>query len=94
MTHAGSFLSFTVSLTNLVDLDLHGNDKLDFGALSQWLNQSSVIFLDLSWIPQWRDDPNKVVLVMKSSKKLRHLRYSFLLAVSFHFSFVSDNSQW
>ena len=47
VTHAGSFLSFTVSLTNLVDLDLHGNVNLDFGALSQWLNQSSVISLDL-----------------------------------------------
>jgi len=92
VTHAGSFLSFTVSLTNLVDLDLHGNDKLDFGALPQWLNQSSVIFLDLSWIPQWRDDPNKVVLVMKSSKKLRHLRFPLILAVSFHLEFVSNCS--
>ena len=53
VTHVGSFLSFTVSLTNLVDLDLHGNDNLDFGALSQWLDQSSIIFLDLRWIPQW-----------------------------------------
>ena len=76
MTHAGSFLSFIVSLTNLVDLDLHGNDNLDFGALFQWLDQSSVISLDLSWIPQWRDDPNKVALLMKSLKKLRHLRFS------------------
>jgi len=74
-THAGSFLSFTVSLTNLVDLDLHGNDNLDFGALSRWLNQSSVISLDLSWIPQWHDDPNKVTLLMKSAEKLRHLRF-------------------
>ena len=45
-THASSFLSFPVSLTNLVDLDLHGNDHLDFGALSQWLNRFSVISLD------------------------------------------------
>ena len=88
------FLSFTVSLTNLVDLDLHGNDNLDFGALSRWFNQSSIIFLDLSWIPQWHDDPGKLALLMKSAKKLKHLRYSFLLAVSLHLMFVSYFSQW
>ena len=88
MTHAGSFLSFIVSLTNLVDLDLHGNDNLDFGALSQWLNQSSVISLDLSWIPQWRDDPNKVALLMKSSKKLRHLRFPHFRAIFLNVSLL------
>jgi len=82
-----------VSLTNLVDLDLSGNDNLDFGALSPWLNRSSVISLDIFNRIFW-DDPSKLVPVMKSAKKLKHLRYSFLLAVSFHFSFVSDNSQW
>ena len=86
MTHASSFLSFTVSLTNLVDLDLRKNTNLDFGALSQWLNRSSVIFLDLSWIPPWRDDPTKITLLMRSAKKLRHLRFPLLLAVSFHLS--------
>jgi len=87
------FLSFTVSLTNLVDLDLSGNDNLDFGALSLWLNRSSVISLDIFNRIFW-DDPSKLVPVMKSAKKLKHLRYSFLLAVSFHFSFVSDCSAW
>ena len=68
-----------VSLRNLVDLDLSGNGNLDFGALSQWLNQSSVISLDLSYIPQWRDEPNKVALLMKSAKKLKHLRFDYFL---------------
>ena len=85
-THAGSFLSFTVSLINLVDVDLHGNDNLDFGALSQWLNQSSAISLDLSWIPQWRDGPNELMPVMRSTTKLKHLRFPLILAVSFHLS--------
>ena len=78
----------------MVDLDLHGNDNLDFGALSQWLNQSSVISLDLSWIPQWHDDPNKIALLMKSTTKLEHLRFPLLHAVSFHLEFVSYFSAW
>jgi len=81
-----------VSLTNLVYLDLHGNVNLDLGAFSQWLNQSSVISLDLSWIPQWRDDPSKLALLMKSTTKLRHLRFPLILAVSFHLNFVSNCS--
>jgi len=66
----------------MVDLDLHGNDNLDFGALSQWLNQSSVISLDLFNQLFW-NDPNKLMPVMKSAKKLKHLRFSLILAVSF-----------
>jgi len=93
VTHAGSFLSFAVSLTNLIDLDLHGNVNLDFGALSQWLNQSTVISLDFFNQLLW-NDPNKLVSVMKSTTKLKHLRFPLLLAVSFHFSFVSDYSEW
>jgi len=82
-----------VSLTNLVDLDLHGNDNLDFGALSQWLNQSSVIFLDLFNQSIW-NDPNNLAFLMKSAKKLKHLRFPLNLAASLHFSFVSDYSAW
>ena len=88
-THTSSFfLSFTVSLTNLVDLDLHGNNNLDFGALSESLRGSSVAYLDLSnsILPQWHDDPGKLALLMKATTTLRHLRFSLIPCCLHHLS--------
>jgi len=95
VTHAGSFLSFsfTVSLANLVDLDLSGNDHLDVGALSQWLNQSSVISLDFFNQSFW-NDPGKLSFLMKSTTKLMHLRFPYFLLSLFIWELVSDYSAW
>ena len=82
-----------MSLTNLVDLDLHGNDNLDFGALSQWLNHSSVISLDIFNRIFW-DDPSKLGPVMKSAKKLRHLRFPIFYVRSLLLEFVAYCSLW
>jgi len=68
-----SVLVSLVSLTNLVDLDLSGNGALDFDALSQWLNRSSVAFLDLFSHSLW-NDPTKLISLMETAKKLKHLR--------------------
>ena len=76
-----------MALTNLVDLDLSRNDNVDLGALSQWLNQSSVISLDIFNRIFW-DDPSKLMPVMKSAKTLRHLRFPHFLAFCFLLSFV------
>jgi len=71
-----------VSLTNLLHLDLSGNEKLEFGALSRWLKRSSVISLDLFNLSLW-NDPSELTSIMKSTKKLKHLRFApFILLLA------------